>query len=211
MSPFSAKIICEDCGACYGSKVWHSTDKYRRVIWQCNGKYTGEEKCKTPHLYETDIVRLFLKAVSHLLTDRTALLDDCQMMLETLNDTAELDNGIKTVENELDELDTLIELLIAENASVAMSQEEYKIKYEGHIGRFNTAKDKLDALKAKKTARGHEADILRSFMAEIQTAPDLPIEFSETLWNSLIDHITVYENESLVFTFKNGTEIKEML
>lgn len=211
LSPFSAKIICGDCGAYYGSKVWHSTDKYRRVIWQCNGKYTGEEKCKTPHLYETDIVRLFLKAVSHLLTDRTALLDDCRMMLETLNDTAELDNGIKTVENELDELDTLIELLIAENASVAMSQEEYKIKYEGYIGRFNTAKDKLDALNAKKTARGHEADILRSFMAEIQTAPDLPIEFSETLWNALIDHITVYEDESLVFTFKNGTEIKEML
>ena len=32
LSPFSAKIICGDCGEYYGSKVWHSTSKYRRTI-----------------------------------------------------------------------------------------------------------------------------------------------------------------------------------
>ena len=26
--------------------------KYRRVIWQCNGKFKGEHKCETPHLDE---------------------------------------------------------------------------------------------------------------------------------------------------------------
>ena len=34
----------------YGSKVWHSTSKYRRVIWQCNSKFKNDEKCNTPHL-----------------------------------------------------------------------------------------------------------------------------------------------------------------
>ena len=32
----SAKLVCEDCGGFFGSKVWHSTDKYRRIVWQCN-------------------------------------------------------------------------------------------------------------------------------------------------------------------------------
>ena len=45
LSPFSAKIVCGDCGEYYGPKVWHSTDKYRRVIWQCNGKFKGEHRC----------------------------------------------------------------------------------------------------------------------------------------------------------------------
>ena len=35
-SPFSGKIICADCGDIFGAKTWHSTDRYRRVIWQCN-------------------------------------------------------------------------------------------------------------------------------------------------------------------------------
>lgn len=48
----SGKIKCGDCGSWYGSKVWHSTDKYRRVIWQCNHKFDGGEKCSTPHLDE---------------------------------------------------------------------------------------------------------------------------------------------------------------
>ena len=49
VSIFSSKIKCGDCGSWYGSKVWHSTDKYRRVIWQCNHKFDGE-KCTTPTL-----------------------------------------------------------------------------------------------------------------------------------------------------------------
>lgn len=40
---FSGKIRCGQCGEWYGSKVWHSNSKYRRVIWQCNHKYDGEE------------------------------------------------------------------------------------------------------------------------------------------------------------------------
>ena len=37
---FSAKIICGDCGGFFGAKVWHSNSKYRRVIWQCNQKFS---------------------------------------------------------------------------------------------------------------------------------------------------------------------------
>ena len=47
-SPFSGKILCADCGDIFGAKTWHSTDRYRRVIWQCNGKFKGERKCETP-------------------------------------------------------------------------------------------------------------------------------------------------------------------
>ena len=32
-SCFSSKIVCGECGNFYGSKVWHSTSKYRRTIW----------------------------------------------------------------------------------------------------------------------------------------------------------------------------------
>ena len=28
-SVFSSKLVCADCGAFFGQKVWHSTDKYR--------------------------------------------------------------------------------------------------------------------------------------------------------------------------------------
>lgn len=36
---FSNKIICADCGSSFGRKVWHSNDKYRRVVYRCNKKF----------------------------------------------------------------------------------------------------------------------------------------------------------------------------
>ena len=62
MSLFSSRIICGDCGSFYGSKVWHSTSKYRRTIWQCNSKFKGEHFCSTPHLYEAEIKAKFISA-----------------------------------------------------------------------------------------------------------------------------------------------------
>ena len=60
-SCFSGRIVCGYCSSIYDSKVWHSTSKYRRTIWQCNGKFEGDEKCGTPHLYEKDLQRIFME------------------------------------------------------------------------------------------------------------------------------------------------------
>ena len=73
VSIFSSKIKCGDCGSWYGSKVWHSTGKYRRVIWQYNHKFDGE-KCTTPTLTEDEIKRLFLQAANIAITEREELI-----------------------------------------------------------------------------------------------------------------------------------------
>ena len=79
-SPFSGKLICGDCGQIFGSKVWHSNSKYRRVIWRCNAKYESGDPCSTPHLYEDDLKQYFVAALSELLVDRTALLEDGRLI-----------------------------------------------------------------------------------------------------------------------------------
>ena len=76
VSTFSSKIKCGDCGSWYGSKVWHSTSKYRKTIWQCNHKFDGSEKCTTPHLDEDTIRKLFVKAVNILLTEKDEIIEN---------------------------------------------------------------------------------------------------------------------------------------
>ena len=73
-------IICGDCGEIFGSKVWHSNSKYRRTIWRCNAKYENGDPCSTPHLYEEDLKQYFITALSELLADRTALLEDGRLI-----------------------------------------------------------------------------------------------------------------------------------
>lgn len=69
-SIFSGKIYCGECGEIYGSNVWHSNDPYRKVVWQCNGKYDGEKKCGTPTVTEEDIKRGFERMLRQM--DRQA-------------------------------------------------------------------------------------------------------------------------------------------
>ena len=75
---FSAKLICGCCGGYFGSKVWHSTSKYRRVIWQCNHKFKNGEKCTTPHLYEDEIKQKFIKVCGMVGEDKDDFLASCR-------------------------------------------------------------------------------------------------------------------------------------
>lgn len=70
-SVFSTKIICGECGYFYGRKTRHSTsEKHRKVVWYCNRRYDGEEKCSTPSISEPDIEKYYLIALKRLLSDK---------------------------------------------------------------------------------------------------------------------------------------------
>ena len=43
---FSGNIYCGKFGTRLGSKVWHSNDKYKQVIWQCNKHCKKNSPCK---------------------------------------------------------------------------------------------------------------------------------------------------------------------
>lgn len=58
----SGKLICRSCGGIYGSKIWHSNDKFRKVVWQCNRKYKKRgTQCKSPTITEEMVKTAFLE------------------------------------------------------------------------------------------------------------------------------------------------------
>ena len=152
-SIFSSRLVCGDCGGYFGSKVWHSTDKYRRTIWRCNSKFTGEEKCQTPHLTEEEIKARFLDAFNALVADKERLLDECRTMQAALTDTGSLDSEIAALLSEMEVVAELTKRCIEENSTTAQSQDTYLEKYNALVARYETAKAKLEKLQAEKAQR----------------------------------------------------------
>ena len=71
-SIFSGRIRC---GGIFGSKVWHSKDRYRTVIWQCNDKYASKGKtCTSPHFSEDELKDLFIRALNKLIPRRDEII-----------------------------------------------------------------------------------------------------------------------------------------
>lgn len=206
-SPFSGKIRCADCGDIFGAKTWHSTDQYRRIVWQCNGKFKGERKCETLHLTEEQIKALFLKALSEYLSDRDAAIDRLRYAQRTLTDTDFIDADIQALEQELDTITEMLRACIAGNANNTISEETYRATYADLCHRFEETEAKLISLRTQREKMKADAVIIGGMMFELGELDALPLAFDEKLWQGTIDHVTVYADERVVFCFKDGKEI----
>ena len=91
---FSAKIVCAECGHYFGAKVWHSTSKYRRVIWQCNGKFKYEMHCSTPHFYEDEIKERFITAFNQFFQNKDLVLEACKVAITQLSNTDSIEEKV---------------------------------------------------------------------------------------------------------------------
>lgn len=126
----TAKIICGECGGSFGSKVWHSNDKYRKVVYQCNQKYNGENKCTTPILIKEDIENRFIKVVNSLIENKDEVIENLETIRKTLCDTTLLSKEKNELSQKLVEQVEQIQELIEVNSRVAQNQEEYQKQYE---------------------------------------------------------------------------------
>ena len=109
VSIFSSKIRCGDCGSWYGSKVWHSNDKYRKVVWQCNHKFDGGEKCTTPHMDEETVRQLFIKALNTINREKTRILAGFEEIRDTAFETGELEAEARQLNGEMNVVAELID------------------------------------------------------------------------------------------------------
>ena len=95
---FSGVIKCADCGSYYGRKLWHSTDKYKRCIYQCNHKFSKEkEKCQTPNLTEEQIKKAFVETFNELLKIKDDVIAASEETIKEVFDTSTLE--LKKKEN----------------------------------------------------------------------------------------------------------------
>ncbi len=206
-SIFSCRLVCGDCGEFFGPKVWNSTDKYRRVVWQCNNKFKGEHRCATPHLTEEAIKEKFIQAYNQLIPDRERLIEDCRVMRDALCDCTEIDAEIESILQEAEVLAEMIQRAVDENSSVALDQDAYNKRYDSLVERYETSRGRLAELKAQRTERQKKAEVINRFMKHLAVRDEPLTTSTDGLWIDSVDHVTVQLDGSLVFHFQDGREV----
>jgi site-specific DNA recombinase len=205
---FSGRIKCGQCGSSYGSKVWHSTDKYRRTIWRCNHKFDSDENCTTPHLTDDEIKQYFVSAVNKLLTGKEEIIAGFAAIKDTVFDTSALTAERDELQSEMLVVSELMQQCIYENSHVALDQAEYQKRYDGLTERFDKAKARLDSVTEEISDKQTRKATIEAFLDDLKQQDGLVTEFAPTLWYSLVDFVTVYSKDDVRVTFKDGTEIQ---
>ena len=205
-SCFAGTIYCGCCGKTFGSKVWHSNDKYRRVIWRCNAKYGKGAICATTHLTEEEIQQRFLKAFNQLLGRRRFIREDTETLIRFLTDTTELDREKADLQEELEITAQLMRRAIEQNASMALNQAEYEQRYQSLTERFDKTINRVESIEAECAQRRMKRDAMERFLKELMRSEDIVTEFTPQLWIATVEKAVVGA-DALKFIFKNGTEI----
>lgn len=208
-SVFGSRFICEDCGSFFGPKTWGSTSKYRQRVWQCNNKFSDKDHhCKTPHLKEENIKERFINVFNEYVLYKDNVIDDCRRMLDTINDTKDIEEKIESVNRESKAIKELMEKLINKNSSNEISQEEFNKKYKEYEKTFIDMQNKKTKLEKQSQQRKEKTIYIELFMLKLNETDDILTEFDSKLWTMVIDSVLVKRDGSLIFQFKNGMKIE---
>lgn len=205
---FSGKIVCGKCGSFYGSKVWHSTSKYRRVIWQCNSKFKNNEKCSTPHLYEDKLKQAFVEAFNSVLKNKDEILQGYESIIQALTDTSKLDKESAKLQNEMEIVTEMLRKCVEENAHTTLNQAEYEERYKTLAEKYESTKKGLEGIDEKRLERSAKQENIMTFIKELEQIEGLVKEFDEELWLGTVEKVIVNTEEKITFIFKDGIELE---
>ena len=197
----ASKLICGECGSFYSPKVWHSTDQYRRTIYQCGHKYKGC-KCSTPNLTAEAIHAVFIRAFNELITNKNEIIRNLRESIDLASDMTELESQRDSANNEVLFLADIVQKLIAENARIPQDQNEYNKKYSTAMERYEAAKSSYDSIIAQIAEKNKRIQRMQTFIKNVQELGVIT-EFDEELWGVLVERVTVYSKDDIRVAFRN--------
>lgn len=197
----ASKLICGECGSFYSPKVWHSTDQYRRTIYQCGHKYKGC-KCSTPNLTAEAIHAVFIRAFNELITNKNEIIRNLRESIDLASDMTELESQRDSANNEVLFLADIVQKLIAENARIPQDQNEYNKKYSTAMERYEATKAAYDNIIAQIAEKNKRVQRMQTFIKNVQELGVIT-EFDEELWGVLVESVTVYSKDDIRVEFRN--------
>ena len=199
--------MCGECGGSYGAKVWHSNDKYRKIVYRCNKKYDNDNKCSTPTLEKEDIENRFIKVVNELIQNKNEVIENLEMIKNSISNITKLETRKNELEQVLTEQVNKIQELIELNSRVVRNQDEYQKEYDELIQEYEIAKLEHQKIEHDISNKLAKKEAINQFIKTIKKQDKILTEFNKVLWGALLESATIKDKNTIIFKFKDGTEI----
>ncbi|MCR5090623.1 MAG: hypothetical protein K6C08_14065 [Oscillospiraceae bacterium] len=146
-----------------------------------------------------------------MIYDKAPYLSACQEAKVVLMDNSAIDNEMAELNREMEVIDGLTKKCIDENSSSTIDKEEYAIRYNGYMDRYETAKSRYDDLAALRSEKLTKAKAIGRFIIILSKRKDLLSEFDNRLWMALVDYAEVDRDGLLTLFFYDGTKITKQI
>ena len=208
---FASRIVCGDCGHFYGSKVWHSNDPYRKVIWRCNHKYNGQQKCTSPYVSQETLECAFEEVMRRMIARREHVIAACRLAVKEVLDADDLNRERESLEGKLVLLNQRIRRLVNDNARMQMDQEAYQKEYDELSAQYGETMNRIGEIDDEVRSREMRKKQIELFLRMFERQ-EADVEFDAGTFVAMVERVTVSQTEggrglSLEFALRNGQEI----
>ena len=97
----------------------------------------------------------------------------------------------------------LLQKAIAQNASMAMNQQEYNRQYNDLMGRYEKAFQRVQEIEDECKVRKAKKNMLNGFLRELGNSDP-----AVTMWTALVEKVVVQQDGTAEFTFRNGSMVE---
>ena len=146
--------------------------------------------------------------MNNLIGNRQTLLADLRGIQQTYSRTDEVEQRLRALDERLNAEADAVQEMIAQNARVAQTQDDYSANYDAAVSRYEATKAERDQVAAEIRQRGIRRREFERFILELEKLPEALTDFDEALWGSMVEYVTVRKDKTMVFTLIGGTEIE---
>ena len=198
---FSGKVRCAKCGGYFGAKVWHSNDKYKKIIYRCNNEYDG---CGSDvRVTEQELKNAVVEKINELYKHKKMIIAEFSEEVDKVFDITILEKKAASLDLELESLAEQLESLVKKNAAVVLNQDEYKKFYNECAEKYDSKCEQVAHIKEEILSKQARYTELATFIKNLK-ALKVCKEFTEKIFRSLVDHIEITEKGKIMVIFRNG-------
>ena len=98
--------------------------------------------------------------------------------------------------------------MIEINSRVAQNQEKYKKEYDALIKEYEETKNEYEQLEIESSRKAARQQTIKDYINTLKKQDKLLDKFDGLMWGSLLENATIKNKDTIVFKFKDGTEIE---
>lgn len=214
-SPLAGKIICHDCGECFGHKTWTSRGRIKYSMWVCNHKYSeensyGGDKCKTANLRQEWIEQGYLYTLNQILARRSEYLAKYGRKIKRIThrlQSGQIETDIKALELKARSVEEQIAIIRGESEFSFGRQAEFDERINEQRYQLEAIANEIEALRVERATLNHDKVILETFIKTLERMPEKQNVFNGTEFVRTIDRVEVSQF-ILTYHFYGGEYVK---
>ena len=142
-----------------------------------------------------------------IIKNKDEIISNLEKILDKICNKKELLEEKEKLENSLTEQVEKIQDIIDINSRVAQNQEKYKKEYASMIKTYDETKFKYEQLEIESSQQAAKHQMIKDYINTLKKQNKPLIKFDGLMWGSLLESAIIIDKDTIVFKFKDGTEI----